>query len=124
MTAFGLPLVDPEACTACNDCVVACPLDLFVLMPLDHHLIVQCRNLLEADSATDLCSVACNACARCVLDAEEGLISMVEGLAVIDYSQIELENPKAVERCPTDAIQWVEGLQRFSTPAGIGSEMT
>ncbi|MDJ8954080.1 4Fe-4S binding protein, partial [Clostridium perfringens] len=26
-----LPVVLPERCTACNDCVVACPKDLFVL---------------------------------------------------------------------------------------------
>lgn len=117
MTAFGLPHVDPELCTACNDCVVACPLDLFVLMPLDHHLLVQCRNLLEGDAATDVCSVACNACGRCVADAAPGLIEIRRGLAVVDYDKIELANIDAVGRCPTDAIVWVEGAQRF---AGAG----
>ena len=111
MSPFDLPVVDPELCTACNDCVVACPLDLFVLMPLDHHLIVQCRNLLDGEAATDVCEVACNACRRCVADAADDLIHMEHGLAVIDYSKIELENPAAVERCPTGAIVWVEGQQ-------------
>jgi Na+-translocating ferredoxin:NAD+ oxidoreductase RNF subunit RnfB len=114
MTAHGLPHVDPDNCTACNDCVVACPLDLFVLMPLDHHLIVQCKNLLEGDAATDLCSVACNACGRCVADAAPGLIEMQQGLAVIDYDKVELANPDAIARCPTDAIVWVEGAQTFA----------
>ena len=63
----GLPVVDPEKCTACGDCVEACPLGLFVLMPQDHHLVVQCKNLLSGEAAEAVCSVACNACGRCVL---------------------------------------------------------
>jgi Na+-translocating ferredoxin:NAD+ oxidoreductase RNF subunit RnfB len=111
MSPNGLPVVDPEKCTACGDCVDACPLDLFVLMPEDHHLVVQCKNLLQGDDAEAVCSVACNACGRCVADAEPGLISMIRGLAVIDYDQIELENRAAIERCPTGAIVWMEGQQ-------------
>jgi Na+-translocating ferredoxin:NAD+ oxidoreductase subunit B len=111
MNAQLLPVVDPDKCTACDDCVVACPLDLFVIMPLEHHLIVQCRNLLDGDAATDVCAVACNACGRCVLDAPAGLIEMRAGLAVIDYERVELENPAATARCPTGAIAWLEGAQ-------------
>ncbi|MGD2067531.1 MAG: RnfABCDGE type electron transport complex subunit B [Gemmatimonadota bacterium] len=124
MSPLGLPVVDPELCTACGDCVDACPLDLFTIMPLDHHLIVQCRNLLEGDDAEAVCAVACNACKRCVQDAAPGLIEMVNGLAIIDYDRIELENPKAVERCPTGAIVWLEGRQ-FPTllgERGVASE--
>lgn len=111
MSPFGLPVVDVDRCTACGDCVEACPLGLFVLMPTDHHLVVQCKNLLNGDAAEAVCSVACNACGRCVADAAAGLIEMVDGLAVVDYGRIEKENPKAVERCPTGAIVWIEGQQ-------------
>lgn len=111
MSPFGLPVVDVDLCTACGDCVEACPLDLFVLMPADHHLVVQCKNLLSGDEAEAVCSVACNACGRCVADAADGLIEMVDGLAVVDYARIETENPKAIERCPTGAIVWMEGQQ-------------
>lgn len=117
MNPLGLPVVDPELCTACEDCVDACPLGLFTILPLDAHLLVQCRNLLEGDDATDVCSVACNACRRCVQDAASGLIEMVDGLAVVNYDVIEIENPKAVERCPTGAIVWLEGEQ-FSAVTG------
>ena len=124
MSPYGLPVVDPDKCTACNDCVVACPLDLFVLMPQDHHLIVQCRNLLDGEAATSVCSAACNACGRCVADAEPGLIEMQSGLAVIDYDRIELENPAAIARCPTNAIVWVEGAQVFPGFELAESEVT
>jgi Na+-translocating ferredoxin:NAD+ oxidoreductase subunit B len=113
MNEFGLPVVDPEKCTACEDCVEACALDLFTIMPVEERLIVQCKNLLEGDAATDVCTVACNACGRCVADAAEGLIEMRDGLAVIDYSKNELANKEATARCPTGAIVWLEGDRQF-----------
>jgi ferredoxin len=111
MGPHGLPVVAPDKCTACGDCVDACPLDLFVLMPQDHNLVVQCKNLLSGEAADAVCSVACNACGRCVVDAAPGLISMIDGLATIDYEQVALQNPSAIERCPTGAIVWIEGQQ-------------
>jgi electron transport complex protein RnfB len=110
MNAFGLPVVDPARCTACNDCVVACPKNLFVLMPITHRLVVQCKSLLEGDEAEDLCKVACTACGKCALDAPD-VIRMENGLAVVDYGKIEQATPAAIERCPTGAIRWVEDAQ-------------
>jgi ferredoxin len=122
MNPYGLPVVDPELCTSCGDCVDACPLDLFVIMPLDHKLIVQCKNLLEADDAEEVCAVACTACARCEQDAAPGLIEIKNGLAVIDYDKIDTANPEAAARCPTGAIVWVEGAQFASVRELAGSE--
>ena len=110
MNDVGIPVVRPDKCTACNDCVEACPKDLFVILPIEQHLIVQCRNLLEGDAATAVCQVACNGCQRCAADAP-GLISIQNGLAVIDYSQNSLASPVATARCPTGAIVWVDGAQ-------------
>ena len=111
MNEDDLPVVIPEKCTACNDCVETCPKDLFVLMPMDQKLIVQCRNLVHGDAAEAMCSVACNACSRCVADAQPGLIEMIDNLAVIDYEKNALAEPGATSRCPTDAIVWVGGQQ-------------
>jgi electron transport complex protein RnfB len=124
MSPTGLPVVDLELCTACGDCVEACPLGLFVLMPADHHLVVQCKNLLRGDAAEAVCSVACNACGRCALDAADGLVSIVDGLAIVDYARIETENPKAIERCPTGAIAWIEGQQFPELFTGVGSDVS
>lgn len=120
MNEYGLPVVIPEDCTACGDCVEACPLGLFELLPMSDHLIVQCKSLLDGDAAEEVCAVACNACGRCALDAPDGLIEMQDGLAVIDRSKTELENEDAIARCPTGAIVWVEGAQ-FRVPVVLGS---
>ena len=113
MSATGLPVVDPDLCTACGDCVAAYPRGLFTILPLDAHLIVQCKSLLEGATALEACAVACNACGRCAADAAPGLIQMSMGgrLPVIDYEKIQLESEAAIKRCPTGAIAWVEGAQ-------------
>jgi Na+-translocating ferredoxin:NAD+ oxidoreductase RNF subunit RnfB len=116
MNANGLPIVDPEKCTACGDCVDVCPRDLFEILPLNQALLVQCKALLSGDEAKELCSVACDACGRCASDAAPGLIRMENNLPIVDYSAGGPARPDATYRCPTDAIQWVVGAQ-FSEQA-------
>ncbi len=116
MSENDLPVVDPALCTACNDCVEACPKGLFVLMPVSQKLIVQCKSLLEGDLAESKCSVACTACARCVADSQEGVIEIKNNLAVINYNFNELTSPIATKRCPTDAIVWLDGDAQFDKP--------
>lgn len=113
MNDDALPVVDPEKCTACGDCVDICPKGLFELMPVSQRLIVQCKSQLEGDLATDRCSVACNACGRCVADAAPGLIEIHSGYAQINYEQNELASASATERCPTGAIVWLTNDRQF-----------
>jgi Na+-translocating ferredoxin:NAD+ oxidoreductase RNF subunit RnfB len=122
MNALRLPAVDVEACTACGDCVDACPRDLFELMPLTHNLIVQCKAPLAADDARRLCKVACDACGRCAQDAAPGLIRMEGNLPVIDYAAGGPAAPEATLRCPTGAIQWVVGEQFAEIELGPSRE--
>lgn len=108
MNRNGLPVVDEEKCVACNDCVVACPLDLFTIEPVSHKLWVACKSLAEGDDALEDCEVACTGCARCAADAPGGLISINNNLAVIDYSKNGLASKLPIQRCPTGAIVWME----------------
>jgi len=110
MNANGLPQVDTEKCRACPDCVAACPRDLFELVPLNQNLFVQCNVPLAGEAATQLCSVACDACGKCVADAAPGLIRMEGNLPVIDYS-VGPARPEAVFRCATRSIVWLEKEQ-------------
>ncbi|MDQ8154696.1 MAG: (Fe-S)-binding protein [Gemmatimonadota bacterium] len=122
MTAEGLPVVDVEKCTACNDCVVACPKQLFSLQVLDHALFVQCKNLVHGDGVLEQCTVACTTCGKCALDAAPGLISVASGVAVINYDKIAEAEESATERCPTGAILWLRGAQFARVPALSSSE--
>ena len=116
MNASKLPVVEVDRCTACGDCVEACPRNLFEILPLDLKLLVQCRAPLAADEARALCSAACDACARCEQDAAPGLIRMESNLPVVDYSAGGPASRDATLRCPTGAIRWVEGNQFGESP--------
>ena len=95
-------------CTACGDCVAACPKDLFSLHPVSHRLWVACRNLLHGEAAEAECEVACTACGRCEADAPPGLIKIVNNLAVVDYAKNKLATAAPIQRCPTGAIIWID----------------
>jgi len=71
-----LPVVDEEKCTACGDCVEACPKDLFSLHPVSHRLWVACKSLDAGDELLEDCEVACTACGRCAMDGPD-LITII-----------------------------------------------
>lgn len=121
MSDTGLPIVDPVKCTACGDCVEACPKGLFTLLPVEARLLVQCRNLLAGDAVLEYCKVACTACGKCVQDGAPGLISVASGVAVVNYELNAQAARRAVERCPTGAIVWLEA-EPARVPSLAGSE--
>ncbi len=106
MNAHSLPVVDEDACTACGDCVDACPKDLFSLHPASHRLWVACRSLEAGDQVLEDCEVGCTACGKCAMDGPD-LITMQSNLPVIDYSKNHAVRAP-IERCPTGAIVWID----------------
>jgi Na+-translocating ferredoxin:NAD+ oxidoreductase RNF subunit RnfB len=104
----GLPVVSESKCTACGDCVAVCPKHLFSLHPVSHRLWVACSNQELGDEAEHQCRVVCTACGRCAQDSPEGLITVSNNLAAIDYGKNALASKVAIERCPTGAIVWLE----------------
>lgn len=106
MDAHDLPRVSEAACTACGDCVDACPKDLFSIQPVEHRLWVACRSLEAGDEILEDCEVACTACGRCAVDAPS-LITMRNHLPVIDYGKNH-RSLEPIQRCPTGAIVWLE----------------
>jgi len=110
MNEYDIPVVIEDLCTACGDCVDACPKDLFSLHPVSHRLWVACKNLEKGDVVLDDCEVGCDACSRCAADAPDGLISMVDNLPVVDYSRNH-DAKEAIDRCPTGAIVWYDPIK-------------
>jgi Na+-translocating ferredoxin:NAD+ oxidoreductase RNF subunit RnfB len=106
MNEHALPVVDEDKCTACGDCVEACPKDLISLRPVSHRLWVACKSLEAGDELLEDCEVACTACGRCAMDAP-GLVAMENNLAVVDYERNH-ETRVPIERCPTGAIVWLD----------------
>jgi electron transport complex protein RnfB len=116
MNRFGLPVVDVAKCTACGDCVAACPKNLFEIIPLDQKLLVQCRSMIEGDELLESCAVGCTACGKCVIDAAPGLVTIERGSARVHYALNAQADISAIARCPTGAITWVEGRQLALRP--------
>ena len=108
MDLHGLPTVDADKCTACNDCVEVCPKGLFSLEPVSHRLWVACKNLADGDTAEASCEVACTACGKCVMDAPPALMKLAGNLAVINYELNVWATRQPIERCPTGAIVWFD----------------
>jgi len=106
MDAQGLPVVDVDKCTACGDCVEACPKDLFSLEPMSHRLWVACKNQDMGDEILEECEVACTACGRCAMDAPGDLIEMAYNLPVVKHATA-FETKEPIQRCPTGAIVWL-----------------
>lgn len=107
MNEYGIPHVDVAKCTACGDCVEACPKGLFSIHPISHRLWVACKSLEAGDEVLDVCDVGCTACGKCAMDAEDDMITMVKNLPVINYSKNH-KTQVPIQRCPTGAIVWLD----------------
>ncbi|MGY6554846.1 MAG: (Fe-S)-binding protein [Wenzhouxiangella sp.] len=107
MSLNGLPVVDEAKCTACGDCVRACPKDLFRIVPEQQPLWVACNNPLAGNALLETCTVACTACERCVRDAPDWL-KLQRNLPITVREGPGKPPRKAIDRCPTGAIVWIE----------------
>ena len=113
MNKHDLPVVNAADCTACGDCVEACPKDLFSLQSVDHKLWVKCKNQEQGDEILAGCEVACTGCGLCALDAPDKTIVMENALPRIADNRLAMypdnEIRQAIDRCPTGAIVWLTG---------------
>ena len=102
----GLPVVIEEKCTACGDCVTACPKNLFELRKKGRksmRIFVSCMNEEKGGVAKKSCSVACIGCSKCVKVCPKDAIEVKNFLAYIDYNKCT-GCRKCVPVCPTNSI--------------------
>jgi Na+-translocating ferredoxin:NAD+ oxidoreductase RNF subunit RnfB len=100
----GLPVVDESRCTACGNCVKVCPKQLFSLVPAQSKIYIACNSRDVGKVVMQVCGVGCIACKKCEKACTHQAITIVDNLAVIDYSKCNgcLE---CVAVCPTKVIK-------------------
>jgi len=100
----GLPVVDESKCTACGNCVKICPKYLFSLVPSESKIYIACKSQDMGKVVMQSCGVGCIGCRKCEKTCLNQAITVVNNLAIIDYSKCNgcLE---CVEVCPTKVIK-------------------
>lgn len=99
----GISYIDEDKCTACGQCVEACPKALIELVPLEKHTRVKCQSKDKGKAVKENCNVGCIGCGLCVKACEYSAITLTNNLAKIDYDKCVLCGA-CVAKCPTKAI--------------------
>ena len=84
ITKDRLAVVDAEKCTACGNCVAACPRGLIKLVPSDAAFHVLCSSKDKGKVVKGYCTVGCTACKLC--SRESKAFDTKSGLSILDYA--------------------------------------
>lgn len=83
----GLAVIDQNKCTACGNCVNACPRHVIQLKPQNATVLVRCQNSDVGRLAREACMKACIGCMRCEKTCKYDAIHVVDGFARIDVDK-------------------------------------
>lgn len=116
----GLPIIDENKCTACGQCVEACPRQLLELHPIEENILVFCRSHDRPAVARKACRNACIACNICVRACPEAIIMENNLAKIVDWKKIPGEKIPAIEKCPTGAIGRLKKEQEQEEETTVG----
>lgn len=117
MDANGIPQIDEEKCTGCQQCVAVCPRQVIRMRPAKSRVSVRCMSQAKGVEVRKTCKTGCIACNLCVKACPFDAITVQNNLAIIDHSKCR-NCGLCVAKCPTKAI---EGQLEGRPKAVIGS---
>ncbi|NLJ89163.1 MAG: RnfABCDGE type electron transport complex subunit B [Epulopiscium sp.] len=100
----GIAVIDEDKCTACGNCVDACPKAVIELVPKQNKVRVLCNSNDKGKEVKEACSVGCIGCKLCVKSCEYDAIDFEDNLAHINYEKCS-HCMACVEKCPTKIIE-------------------
>ncbi|MBN2406851.1 MAG: 4Fe-4S binding protein [Elusimicrobia bacterium] len=96
--------VDPGKCTACGNCVSACPQGLILLEDVSREVYIKCVSSLGPQETADVCGSGCTRCYICMDACNYRAIYIDEkGFPRIDYSLCTYCS-NCLRKCPSKAI--------------------
>jgi Na+-translocating ferredoxin:NAD+ oxidoreductase RNF subunit RnfB len=101
----GLRVVLEDKCTGCGACMRACPRSLIEMVPVSKKVHVLCASRDKGPIAKKACgnSTACIGCGICSKKCPVQAITIVNNLAIIDYTKC-INCGICAQACPTKAI--------------------
>ncbi len=99
-----LPVVDEMKCISCGKCVLACPKNLYELIPQKNRVYVKCSSKNKGKDVVSACKVGCISCKICERTCKFDAIHVVDNIARIDYEKC-VNCGACVLKCPKKIIK-------------------
>lgn len=95
--------IKQDKCVKCGLCAAACPKGLIVKIPSSAKVYVACMSHEKGKDVRAVCKGGCIACGICAKSCPEGAITIIDNLAVIDYTKC-IGCGICAEKCPSKCI--------------------
>ena len=121
----GVAFVDREKCTGCMSCAAVCPRHLIVPMPYKNEMYVSCASVAKPQISSKVCKNGCIGCRKCEKICHVGAVSIVNNLAVIDYTKC-VSCGLCATACPRHIIRDVldhETVEQFKAKLARATEL-
>lgn len=102
----GVAVIDREWCTACGECVDACPRHIISLEPFrpKKHILIPCASGAGGTGTAELCVDGCIGCGICVGACPKAAITETDGVIRIDHGVCD-SCGLCVQKCPRNLIR-------------------